>query len=533
MVEILLPNGQPYHSSPRNDPALDFLEGISQLLESRIGELERELYGSNAQWEQITGGGTDQFTQKAIADIADHARVMYLKNPLIQRGIKVKTYYTFGQGVQISATDEDINGVVQAFLDDERNQAELTRHNAQQQKDIELQTDGNLFFVLFTDQRSGRVRVRSVTLSEITDIVCNPEDSKEPWLYLRTWASVSGYEGGMQQCYYPDWRYTPRNKAATWQDNIPIMWDAPVYHLKTGGFSNWLYGLSTVYSQIDWARAYKVFLESIHSYTQAISRIAVKVTTGGGGGGAVAKAKAALKSTIGSDDRAERNPAPATGSAFIRATDAANYEALGVRGLNVDPEDGRRFLLMVAAGAGLPEVFYGDANVGNHATAKSLDRPTELMMRDRQQLWRGVWQDILGYVIKMAVVAPQGPLRGLATVDTAPDSSDPYQSVVVIDWRNNPETGEPYDPTLHIDFPEIINIDVRERIEAIALAHQSQTMNPRTIARLFLLALGVENIDTELAEMYPDDWSPGDFGDGVPQGVAEVLRQIIEESKRG
>jgi hypothetical protein len=239
-----------------------------------------------------------------------------------------------------------------------------------------------------------------------------------------------------------------------------------------------------------------------------------------------------LASTIGSHDRRETNPATATGSAFIRANQDADYEPLNIRGLSVAPEDGRRFLLMVAAAAGIPEVFYGDADVGNHATAKSLDRPTELMMRNRQEMWRNVLQDILGYVVKQAVMSPRGALAGMADVEREPDEADPGQDTITLDWNTNPDTGDPYDSSIVIDFPEIINIDVRSRVEAITMAHQSQTVSARTVARLLLVALGVEDVDKELDAMYPEDWQPGDFGDGVPQEIHEIVEAIQQQVKQ-
>lgn len=527
MSTLVLPNGTPYKPQLTSDSA--YFEALASLLESRIGELELELYGPDARWEQLHSSD-DQFTRQSIQEVANLAEVMYLKNPLIQRGINIKTFYTFGQGVQVSAPNPEINDVIQSFWDDERNQAELTRTQAMMGKDIDLQVSGNLFFVLFTNQRSGRVRVRSVPLAEIQEIVCNPDDAKEPWFYLRRWTQT-GAQGGYRAAYYPDWRYTPRRKPDAY-NGVSIEWDAPIYHVKVGGMSWWQFGLSTVYAQMDWARAYKVFLESIHSYTQAVSRIAVKVTTGGGAGG-VAKAKSKLASTISSQNWRETNPATATGSAFIRANQDADYEPLNIRGLSVAPEDGRRFLLMVAAAAGIPEVFYGDADVGNHATAKSLDRPTELLMRNRQEMWRNVLQDILGYVVKNAVVSPQGALADMADVEREPDEADPGQDTITLDWDTNPETGDPYDSSIMIDFPEIINIDVKERVEAITTAYQSQTVSARTVARLLLIALGVEDVDKELDAMYPDDWAPGDFGDGTPPDMEEVARRIVEAMREG
>src|SRR3990170_4491244 len=62
--------------------------------------------------------------------IADLARILYLKNPLIQRGVRVKRYYVWGQGMTTKAKDEEINQVLQDFADDVKNKDELTSHQA-------------------------------------------------------------------------------------------------------------------------------------------------------------------------------------------------------------------------------------------------------------------------------------------------------------------------------------------------------------------------------------------------------------------
>ena len=44
-------------------------------------------------------------------------------------------------------------------------------------------------------------------------------------------------------------------------------------------------------------------------------------------------------------------------------------------------------------------ILSGDLDQGNLATAKTLDRPTELAMMDRQQLWADIFQRLINYQI--------------------------------------------------------------------------------------------------------------------------------------
>jgi hypothetical protein len=177
--------------------------------------------------------------------------------------------------------------------------------------------------------------------------------------------------------------------------------------------------------------------------------------------------------------------------------------------MSISPEDGRRFLLMVCAATDMPETFLGDVSVGTLATAKSLDRPTELLMQNRQKLWQSILINILRYVVKQAVLATRGPLASLAT---AQQERDGDEVITRLEWSDDPETGEPIDHSISVSFPPVVDIDVNERVEAIVNAatldgnaSAGRVMDMRTTSRLILEALGVDDIDTVLARLYPDD----------------------------
>ena len=98
-------------------------EGTDNLRET-ITELQLQL--EDAGWTRLSGYAIDQFNRQSLGTIAELSRVLYLKNPLIQRGANVKRLYVWGQGVNVEAEDPDINVVIQDFIDDRRNRLELT-----------------------------------------------------------------------------------------------------------------------------------------------------------------------------------------------------------------------------------------------------------------------------------------------------------------------------------------------------------------------------------------------------------------------
>ena len=119
--------------------------GELMLLQESVARLESALQN----WERLSYTSKDEFTREGIRIIVDQARLMRLKNPIIGRGVAIQKLYVWAGGVSVSAVDETINEVVQAFLKDERNRAELTNHQAYSDQEVKLQEAGNIFFRFF------------------------------------------------------------------------------------------------------------------------------------------------------------------------------------------------------------------------------------------------------------------------------------------------------------------------------------------------------------------------------------------------
>ena len=501
-----------------------------ELVTERIAELELALEDSG--WLRLGDTRLDEFSRAGLRAITRMSRLFYLKNPLIQRGVNVQRYYVWGQGMSILAEDPDIDQVLQDFMADRKNIVELTGHQARMMKEVELQTDGNLFFVFFANPSSGQVRLRSIPFGEIDDIIRNPEDSQEPWFYRRRYtrelfSPTEGLLGEEVTEYYPDWRYHPQKEAGR-INGKEVHWDRPVYHVRVGGFSDWKFGVSEVYAAIDWARAYKEFLEDWASIVRAYRRFAFTYT-GATSAAEIAAFKARTGTTLGTGGTlaGETNPPPVTAS-IAAMKEGRDLQPVRTGGATVSAEDGRQLKLMVAAATGFPETFFGDVSVGTLATAKSLDRPTELAMRDRQLLWASIHMDVIEFVLLWAVKAPSGPLKTKGTVEEEEENGAISEAVV---WQDD------VDSTIDIDFPPLIEQDVGEAVGAIVDAATLKgfapagTMKMRDLVRLLLIALGEEDIDQVLADMFPD---PGDdeeltWEEEEARATAAVFREAIVE----
>ena len=509
------------------------------LIRETLSRLEQIMYSD--EWRRLDFEADTEFSREGIRRMTELSRLMRLKNPIIQRGVEVQRLYVWAQGINISAKDKDINQVIQDFLDDERNQAELTTHQARGDKERDLQQDGQIFLRFFVDRVTGRVRVRSIDPQEIDDVICNPEDKKEPWFYVRSYQKRE-MDGSVKEIKeaYPDWRYHPKNKLG----NLPatalgarIVWETPVYHVK-GNNPMGRWGLPEYYAAHAWALSYKNFLEQLASVWQALARWAAKIT-GIQSKTELANIKAKLNTTLDTSTE-ETNPPPTTGSlAFLG--EGRDLQPFRTAGATMSAEDGRRLFLMAAQIFGFPETFYGDVSVGTLATAKSLDRPTELKILDRQELWADVHLNIFAFVLRWAVMAPQGPLSGMGKVEREPDGDE---------WMLRTEWNDGVDPSISADFPPVVEQDAAEQVGALADAMTLKgfalqgTIDLETATREFLNILGFSDIDAIMTEWKevrdeeeetPEPPEPPD-GNGqvpmTPDEMADMMGQTMEAVRR-
>lgn len=496
------------------------------LLEERLASLEFAMEDEG--WQLLNAGGEREFSREGLRKIINRSRLMYLSNPLIRRGVDVQANYVFGQGVEFAAEDPAVNEVVQAFIDDPKNRAEFASHQAMTLKEIDLALEANLFFVYFTDPAKGTVRVRSIIVDEIQEIITNPEDAKEPWFYRRVWVERRLERGDFRdvqrEALYPDWQYNPRRKTPTYSRK-DVVWDQPVQHVKTGGLSSMRFGVPEVYPALDWAKAYKEQLEDDATRSRALARFAMKLTVQGNAA-SMASAKERMESTFAPGQ--ERNPASVTGSTFIGRRDkdgnrVADIEPMKIEGALMPPDHSRPFRLMVAAAMGLPETFFGDADVGNHATSKTLDRPTELMMTQRRELWADVYSGMFNFVVRKAVQAPGGALRGRYRV-TGNGDTEPWVVTGVVR-----EAGQVVDATVRVTWPPLLEHDVAETVKAVVAAATldgktaAPIMGVQTVARMLLTALGVKDIDEKIELWF------GDEKDALPEPPEPVVAPLPNE----
>jgi hypothetical protein len=472
---------------------VDFLQESFADLEARMHE---------PGWESLTAGATDEFSRDGLRQITAACRVMAVKSPLIKRGLSIRQAYVWGQGVEITSRDPKVGKVVQEFMEDEGNLRTFFGATAREQNELALGTDGNLFPVLFTNPRDGRVQMRLLPWDEVTDVITNPEDSSEPWFYRHeTWKQTRTSSGTIDKpkvVYYPALGYRPVTRLRRIRDvtgeDVEVRWDAPVVHVKVNALSGWKFGIGDAYAAIDWARAYKDFLTDWATLVRSLSRFAWRLTSKGSKQ-ASARTKLAAAPTR---DRSTGEPNHA-GATAIQAPDQM-LEAIPKTGATIDSESGRPLAAMVAAALDVPvTMLLGDPGlVGARATAETLNTPTENMAAGRRAVWQEAIVAIVRHVILASIRAPEGTLRGVITQDGTRER---------FKLRGRAEA------TIDVDWPDIDQVPPSLMIDAITKADQTTYMPPLVTLRLLLQALGVKDVDEILDEVTGPD------GEFVPPGV--------------
>lgn len=427
---------------------------------------------NNYSWADVYGNTDRQFDIETVKQLADYARAVYLKNPLINRAVRLKALTIFGQSFAIELDDEE--QFVKDFTDQLLKEEFFSDYENLFQIESELQVTGNFFLKIERVEEEFPYSISLIPIEEIQDFVFHPDENSRLLLVKRMWKRTDiDFETGEKINRIVKMWYPVDPIKNFYNRRIPEMigdeqvsQSAAVFHIQSGSFPHWQWGVSEIYAAIDWAIAYKNFLTDVARIMRSHSEFAWEGTTAG----SIEAYQNKLRSDLQTVRAGERSGSPRRENVFVRQPES-NLEPMRVRGSSVDPDDGRRILLMVAAATGLPEIYYGDSDVGNHATAQIVERPTELLYRARQQVWTSLFMKVLKYIYRIEDIELKGEVQ--------------------------------------IAFPDVTEHDVKARVEAIIQAttldgHKHAGMITReNTARLLMTELGITDIDSHIERLIP------------------------------
>lgn len=330
-----------------------------------------------------------------IKNVAQTTRALLTINPLIKRGIAVRTTYIWGQGVKfegLEATDP--------ILIDPTNQKFIFSPEAQTELEACMATDGNLF-VLVTKQPT--VKLTRVPMKQITGTVTDPANNEDIWFYQRTWdETVNNFSDANatvknRVAYYPaaDYDAAVNGKPRVIRDK-PVIWESAILENKANKQLGWKWGVPDLMSVVFWSKAYKEFLENSATLVKAYSRYAFKITAQSKPGVQAASTKVAEMPTRDPQTGEINN----IGSTAVMGN-GTTMTPIGRTGGSVDFDAGLPLAAMVAAGLEIPlTTLTSDGGNSNRSGAETLNEPTIKAMQARQQLWSGFYRRLFTYLGK-------------------------------------------------------------------------------------------------------------------------------------
>lgn len=504
------------------------------------------LWADMLEWRREGNFDWMEFSHYGIRLIILLCRRYFIKNPLIRRGIKISAAYVFGRGFEVSSDNQTADDTLKAFFEANKTvlgQVAMAEHHERKFY------DGNLFWALFADtQNTGSVKIRTIDATEIMEIICNPQDSDEPWFYKRVWtqknfdAATGAVSSQDITAYYPALGFDPANNAAAKNvgiipdqpqiDGKDIKWDCPVLHRKCGTVSKWHFGIPLAYPALAWAKSARKLLEDCATVRRSLAQIAWEISTKGGQQ-AIQGIKQQLGTTVGPTSPLwDNNPDAVAGSTFV-AGPGTKMQVMKTAGAGGNPEDVRRYIHWVAMVFGLPETFFADASVGTVATAQSLDRPTELYMLLQQEEWREDLTTIALYVLNVSKSAPSGKLReSLEGIGETNIVITEAKRVTLPTGRLVYEKSAPQPNKIQVkvNFPAIREGDLPANVIAITDAMTLQNKGGQVVGidekvgvGLLYSEFGVENYQDILDEQYPKDYDPDRTVEPLPAPIGKVL----------
>ena len=326
---------------------------------------------------------SDGFKLTEIQKAADHIREVSEANPLLKRGVGLRTSYIFGRGVSFAPQPPRI----QAKIDDPQNQDVLFSPEAQVTNERSNFTDGQ-FFVL------GNVSTKlfqRIPFNEITGIVTDPDDSEQIRYYRRSWTryeqelnSTTPKAVNMHR-WYPTDTYTPAGgRYATTIQSQPVDAGYRMFACRVNRRAGQQWGVPDAFPALPWAHAYNDYLKDGARMLKALSMFAWQLKSKTKAGAVNAAASIATTNSVGST-----------------AVVGQDMELSSMpRGNAVDLTNGRPLGSMVASALEVSVValLSDPGSSGAYGTAQTLDVPTVKAMEARQHVWTLFYKRVLRFL---------------------------------------------------------------------------------------------------------------------------------------
>lgn len=436
------------YADPMMQTAHEALEILSTSAEAResFAAVQKAVDAEDSHWSRIFGNMQhDGMSLEELKEISEEIRQAIIKSPIVDRGANLRHSYVWSKGIKLPDANPDpskrgAKTKAHKILTDPINCRYFYDGTAHEELERGLYSDGNIFALVDAGGTA-----RRVPLSEIDDMIVNPDFAEEVWAWKRVWDSTDakGQTKPKACWYYTDECPLPlRKRPKTQIRNTPVDHSKTMVVISVNRQIGWPLGIPDAVAAVVWAKLYSDFLKHGYVMSRALASIAFRATV---------PTKAAGENT------AMKLAKPAGAGQTVVQGAASALTALPTAGRGYDFSSGRPVAAMVATAVQVSIVHLlsdPGAAGSSYGSASTLDLPTKRAVVSRQQAWAAFFKRLL---------AAQGVPDAAVSFPSLeePDFFREVQSIIA-GWA----TG-----TLHIE-------EIRRRLVALLSIENPETKAP-------------------------------------------------------
>jgi hypothetical protein len=321
----------------------------------------------------------DAFSLESLHSLSNELSERVDGNPLLKRGLGLRTSYVFGKGVEF----EGLSARVREILESDNAQTVLFSSQAMAINEHSHFTAGQFFILGDISSK----KVQRIPFSEITGWVTDPDDSEFVRYYRRSWTRHSQETGAQPvqvSVWYPSDLYTPNGNYARRIQNQPVDSSKVMFSSMVNKRTGTIWGVPDAFSAYPWAHAYNEYLKDGSRILKSLAMFAWQLKSRSKNGAATAAATIATPNSAGS-------------TAIL----GADMELSSLpRAGSVDLSSGRALAAMVASALEVSVVtlMSDPGSSGAYGTAQTLDVPTIKAMQARQKIWEQLFKRVLKFM---------------------------------------------------------------------------------------------------------------------------------------
>ena len=356
----------------------DFMSDSEALRESysRMADVLLSIEDQGWSLLGLESGEIDAFSLQALHALSDKLFEKTDGNPLLKRGLGLRTSYVFGRGVEFQNVSSER---VKSLIANSQNQAALFSIEAFTINERSNFCSGQ-FFIL-ADNASKLLQ--RIPFKEITGWVTDPDNAEVLRFVRRSWSRMeaNGQKTAMNEWYAVDTFQGPMPRTIQEQ---PVNPNKTMFPFAVNRRAGTVWGVPDALTAFPWAHAYNEYLKDGSRILKSLSMFAWKLQAKSKAGAAAAAATIATPQTAGS-------------TAILGAD--MDLSAMPRAGAGADLSFGKPLAAMVASALEVSVValLSDPGTSGAYGVAQTLDVPTTKAMQARQRMWEDFLKRILQF----------------------------------------------------------------------------------------------------------------------------------------